>query len=284
MPPYDRAVTHARSLLVALLLTVGLAACASDPGQPMPDVAVADASGDALEAAVDAVSPADVAPADVAVPDAAVPDVSPPDVAADVTPPDAGPMPDVPQVDAAIPDAAPADVPAPDVAADVAADVARDAQADAGAGCVDRSVRCSGGAPEFCVAGAWVVGSCGSIAPTGATNTCAMNNCYACRRAASGSGCAAEPLCAADVDCFRMGQGRCVGGLCARMGMIACATEGDCGAWQTSTTRVGCVENRNAVTGGVVMACDNTSRPCVDDAMCPRAYRCDLASGYCRTL
>lgn len=274
MPPYDRRVNRALPLLAVALL---ISACAPDVTLAPLDVPQADAAEDAraLEVGADA---APDAPADVASPDAPA---------------------DVPPVDAAAPDA-PADASAPDAAVDVApdagpdvadaapdravADAAPDVPADAAAPCADRAVRCVSGSPEFCVSGAWVAGSCGSIAPTGATNTCAMDNCYACRRAASGTGCAAEPLCGEDADCYRMGQGRCVAGLCARMGMIACATEADCGAWQTSTTRVGCVENRNAVSGGVVMACDNTSRPCTDDAMCPRAYRCDRATGYCRTL
>lgn len=273
MPPYDRPVTRSTWILATLLL---LPACA-------PDVTLAPLDVPQADTAEDARAP-DVGADAAALPDVAAPDASPPDV---------------PPVDAAAPDA-PADVSTPDAPEDVArdaspdvadaapdravADAAPDATADVAPPCAERAVRCVGGSPEFCVSGAWVAGSCGSTAPTGATNTCAMDNCYACRRAASGTGCAAEPLCAEDVDCYRMGRGRCVAGLCARMGMIACAIEADCGAWQTSTTRVGCVENRNAVGGGVAMACNNTSRPCVDDAMCPRAYRCDLASGYCRAL
>lgn len=272
---------HRLAILSALLLT----ACGATPPPTTPD-----ASGDA--------APVDVAPVDVA-PDAAPdapppPDATPPDVAVDAAP-------DAP-VDTAAPDVAP-DAPPPtpdgavDVAADAAADVAPEAARDAAptdtadaapdaTPCVERATRCVGtsiNVVDICIGGVWVRGTCPTTAlPTGAIYACTMDVCLACRRDAAGTGCAAEPLCAEDVDCYRLGLGRCVGGRCGRRGIVRCTQNSDCEAWSTSTTSEACVEN--AWAGAVpIMACGSAARPCNSDAMCPRSYRCDTAAGFCVT-
>jgi len=267
----------------ALALVALLSACASDPGDgpadassdTSADVAAVDVSdargGDVTDAAQD--TPAVDAPADVASDaggDAA--DVSSPDVVSVDGGHDAG-------ADAG--DALPSDAPS-DASTDVsdAADAGTDAPTDAVA-CQERSVRCSGAATEFCVGGVWVVGSCGSLGPVGTANTCAMGNCYACRRSDSGAGCASEPLCATDDDCFTIGRGQCVGGLCARRGFVRCATIGaQCDAWLTTSSSATCATT--TVDGRSETVCGGAGGAlCTDDAMCPRNLRCEAASGFC---
>jgi len=309
MPPYDRRVTRTLPLLAAMLL---LSACAPDVTLAPLDVPQADAAEDAraLEVGADAAPDAPTAPdapADVASPDASPPDVPPVDATAPDAPADVGSI-DAPE-DAA-PDAGPdvADVPADrelprdaarDVVADVPADVASD-RADA-APIVDAGppsgpctftgdIRCYEGDRWSCIGGVWMPNPCG-IAPRGGASLCTMNSCYVCRAAASGAGCAAEPLCTTDADCLGMGLARCIAGLCSRRSLVVCTTDADCvRAWGAVPSGMQC--NERPASGGTAFFCENPfgtgggtgAGSCTSEATCPRGYSCYASDHICHPL
>lgn len=248
-----------RPLPFALCLV--LVACGTEPTAPPPDAPAPDVAPEAAaEVGVDVGLDA---PADQPVeagPDAA------PDVVVEVG------------VDAA--EETPLDVSAPDGAEDHPVEAGPDVAPDAPPACTAGTTRCPAGpegiALEYCVSGMWLPSECSGFGLAGATGVCSNGDCYVCRRADGGAGCAAEPLCAADADCFRLGLGRCASGRCARRGALRCASNTDCGPWRTSTTFASCGESPRF---GGAMTCGGFA--CTHDEMCPSAFRCDIGTGYC---
>lgn len=303
------------SLLTAFL---ALAACSPDATLPTLDVPVGDATEDArapdagadaapdvqpdgpAEAAVTPDVPLD-APAEAAVtPDAAPPtdaalDTPAPDVQVDVPVPDAAVMPDAPAdapADRAVADAPAdvvvADVPATDAQPDVAPAV--DAGPPTGPCTFTGSVRCYGGDRWSCIGGMWMPDTCGA-APRGGASLCTMDSCYVCRVAASGAGCAPEPLCTTDADCLGMGLARCIAGLCSRRSSVVCVTDADCvRAWGAVPSGMQC--NERLVAGGTAFRCENpagvgagtSAGACTSDATCPRGYSCYASDRVCHPL
>ena len=189
------------------------------------------------------------------------------------------------------------DVPPVDVVADVlvdaGADVAVDAldapaptdvadstAPDASPPCSDNTFRCGTGVMlERCTSGTWSLYNFCNNLTSSTRETCGESACVLCAIPDGGTGCGT--ICATDGECHDQGRARCVGGRCARRGWVRCTMNTDCVGFSQGTSLTACSDGPT-IDGAVIRVCSGMrSERCTSDAMCPRDYACNTATGFC---